>query len=347
MSKRIKIAAIDVFCGAAGLSYGLKQSGIEVVAGIDVDPACRYPFEQNIGAEFVEQDAAEIKGSLIVKLFGDADITVLAGCAPCQPFSGYTTRRRHKDDRWQLLLEFLRIARSARPDVITLENVPRLAHLTLWGTFVSGLQNWGYHVKWGVLDAAEYGVPQSRRRLVLLASKLGPIELPACLRGARPTVREAIGDLPPIGAGERSVGDVLHSSRCLTERNLARIKASKPAGTWREWPADMRVRCHRSKSGRTYPSVYGRMSWDKPAPTITTQFYGFGNGRFGHPEQDRAITLREGAVLQSFPVHFKFNPPDSKLNFREIGRLIGNAVPPALGRAIGHSIIAHVHGFTL
>ena len=237
---------------------------------------------------------------------------------------------------------FVGIRRSACPDVITLENVPRLAHLTLWRTFVSGLEDWGYHVKWGVLDAAEYGVPQSRRRLVLLASKLGPIELPARQCGTPSTVRDAIGDLPPIGAGEQSANDLLHASRCLTERNLARIKASKPAGTWREWPAEMRVRCHRSKSGRTYPSVYGRMSWDKPAPTVTTQFFGFGNGRFGHPEQDRAITLREGAVLQSFPMDFNFTDPNSKLNFREIGRLIGNAVPPALGMAIGRSIITHV-----
>ena len=338
---------MDVFCGAAGLSLGLKQSGIEVVAGIDLDPACRYPFEKNIGSTFIEQDIATLGGSSIVELFATAPFTVLAGCAPCQPFSGYTTRLRDRDDRWLLLLEFLRLARISRPHIVTLENVPRLAHLELWDKFVSGLQNCGYYVNWDIVDAAEFGVPQSRRRLVLLASKLGRIDLPHPSCDAAITVRDAIGTLRKIEAGCQSADDPLHSSRSLTQRNLARIRASRPAGTWREWPIDMRAHCHRSKSGKTYPSVYGRMSWDKPSPTITTQFYGFGNGRFGHPEQDRAITLREGAILQSFPSDFRFSAPRDKLNFREIGRLIGNAVPPALGRAIGDSIISHLGCFSM
>jgi DNA (cytosine-5)-methyltransferase 1 len=336
------LAAVDVFCGAAGLSYGLKRSGIRIAAGIDLDPACRFPFESNIGATFVEADICDISPSTVRTLFGRATVRVLAGCAPCQPFSGYTTRRRAIDRRWELLMEFLRIVEEVRPEIVTLENVPRLAHLKLWADFVSRLETARYHVAWGVLDAALFGVAQSRRRLVLIASRLGPIELPAIEASKPRSVRAVIGDLPSIKAGKRNTKDPLHSSRALTDRNLARIRIAKPAGTWRQWPKSMRVACHQNATGKTYPSVYGRMSWDKPSPTITTQFYGFGNGRFGHPEQDRAITLREGALLQSFPKSFKFINPGSRVNFREIGRLIGNAVPPALAFAIGKAIVRHV-----
>lgn len=339
---RPKIIAVDIFCGAAGLSLGLRSSGIKVAAGIDLDPACRFPFEENIGAVFVEADISTVSGDRVEQLFNGAEIRLLAGCAPCQPFSGYTTRRRAVDKRWQLLLEFLRIVEAVRPELVTMENVPRLAHLPLWEEFVNRLKEIGYHVAWDVVDAAKYGVPQSRKRLVLLASRLGPIELP--LPSTRPpaTVRSAIGHQPAVEAGKPNGSDPLHTARALTQPNLERIRASQPGGTWRDWPEAMRVSCHRDEKGRTYPSVYGRMSWDRPAPTMTTQFYGFGNGRFGHPDQDRAITLREGALLQSFPADFKFAPKGRRVNFREIGRLIGNAVPPALGRAIGATIMDHV-----
>jgi DNA (cytosine-5)-methyltransferase 1 len=342
MGEAKKITAVDIFCGAAGLSLGLKQSGIAIAAGIDIDPACRFPFEHNIGSKFIEQDVSIMTAASLSELFGDARIRVLAGCAPCQPFSGYTSRRREIDVRWQLLAHFLRIAQEVRPEVITLENVPRLSHMPLWERFVSGLVESGYHVAWDILDAAEFGVPQTRKRLVLLASRLGEIDLPAPKIRTPITVRKAIAKLPKIGAGDQSKNDPLHASRVLTDRNLLRIRASKQAGTWRDWPEHLRLDCHKQESGKTYPSVYGRMSWDSPSPTITTQFYGFGNGRFGHPSQDRAISLREGALLQSFPLNFQFSAPNSRLSFREIGRLIGNAVPPALGKAIGGAIKLHV-----
>lgn len=342
----LDIAAIDLFCGAAGLSLGLKESGIKIVAGIDLDPACRYPFERNIGSRFIERDITELGPTAVGKLLRGKKFKVLAGCAPCQPFSGYTTRRRAIDARWQLLLEFLRIAQGVKPHIVTMENVPRLAQLPLWQCFVRGLESAGYNVSWGILDAALYGVPQHRRRLVLIASRLGKVEMPKHLESDIPTVRTAIGELSAVRAGVPGATDPLHTSRALTAVNLARIRVSRQAGTWREWPAKMRVACHHSPSGKTYPSVYGRMSWDRPAPTITTQFYGFGNGRFGHPEQDRAITLREGAILQSFPLNFEFTDPTARTNFRKIGRLIGNAVPPALGHAIGKAIVDHLSGFS-
>ncbi|MGE3915944.1 MAG: DNA cytosine methyltransferase [Hyphomicrobiaceae bacterium] len=332
---------VDIFCGAGGLSYGLKAAGLTVKAGIDLDPACRFPFVRNIKAPFHQQDVAKLPSSDVQCLFSKSATRVLAGCAPCQPFSGYTSNNAEKDDRWQLLLDFLRLARDIRPEIVTMENVPRLSHLSLWTRFVTELQELGYRVDWAVLDAADFGVPQARRRLVLLASRLGPIQIPQPTANKPKTVRDAIGKLPQINAGEASEADHLHATRVLTDINLQRIQRSTEAGTWRDWPDHLRTACHRKKSGKTYPSVYGRMSWDAPSPTITTQFYGFGNGRFGHPTQDRALSLREGAILQSFPESFAFVERGERINFRAVGRLIGNAVPPLLGKEIGKTILQH------
>ena len=185
-------------------------------------------------------------------------------------------------------------------------------------------------------------MPQSRRRLVLLASKLGPIELRKSDVALKMTVRQAIGELPRVAAGSACPDDPLHASAGLTETNLLRIRASTPGGTWRDWPKELRAACHQKDSGKTYPSVYGRMEWDKPAPTMTTQCYGFGNGRFGHPEQDRAITLREAAIIQSFPAEYSFVADGDVVTFERLGTLIGNAVPPKLGEAIGGAIIGHL-----
>lgn len=171
---------------------------------------------------------------------------------------------------------------------------------------------------------------------------LGPIELKASESKLKLTVKDAIGGLPRIAAGEKSADDPLHASAGLGAINLKRIRASTPGGTWRDWPKGLRASCHRRSTGKTYPSVYGRMEWDKPAPTMTTQCYGFGNGRFGHPEQDRAISLREAAIIQSFPKEYSFLAGGEEVTFERLGTLIGNAVPPKLGEAIGRSILAHV-----
>ncbi len=320
---------------------------MRVVAGVDLDPACRYPFERNISAPFFQRDVCSLRGDVVREWFGPATVKVLAGCAPCQPFSGYTTRHHEIDERWKLLLEFGRLVVEVKPDIVTLENVPRLAHLALWDDFVSTLRHENFAVAWSVLDAADFGVPQNRRRLVLLASRHGEINLPRPNVRDRATVRQAISFLPVIKAGDQSRSDPLHTTRGLTARNLARIKNSRPGRTWRDWPKAMRVKCHMSETGKTYPSVYGRMSWDKPSPTITTQFYGFGNGRFGHPDQHRAISLREGALLQSFPPDYRFVPAGKRISFREVGRLIGNAVPPNLAYAIGVAIHDHIQTFSL
>lgn len=210
--------------------------------------------------------------------------------------------------------------------------------------FVALLRRRGYHVDFRSCYGPRFGLPQHRRRLVLIASRLGEISVP---RGhldedSFPTVRSAIAKLPPIASGESHVKDSLHVSRTLSEVNLKRIRASVPGGTWEDWPEDLRAPCHQRASGSTFRNVYARMSWDEPAPTITTLATNFGAGRFGHPDQDRPISLREAAILQGFDPDYAFVRPTERPALQPVSRLIGNAVPPPLGFAIGKTLLEHV-----
>lgn len=341
----IRASVVDLFCGAGGLSLGLKNAGLKVVAGCDIDIECEHAFESNVGARFYARDVEQLTSHELEGWFAKGQAKVLAACAPCQPFSGYVVGRYDPDERYRLLLQVARIISEVKPDVVTVENVPRLAFRRVWNRFLAALKRNGYHLDWDILDASYYGVPQRRRRLVLVASRLGPITLPEpSSEDDVPTVRDAIASLPPIAAGEICATDELHRSRNLSATNLKRIRASKPGGTWRDWDKKLRADCHKSESGKTYPSVYGRMSWDEPSPTITTQFYGFGNGRFGHPEQDRALSIREAAILQGFPQDYVFAAPGAPVNFMTYSRLIGNAVPVGLAEAIGGAIKQHLQG---
>ena len=338
-----KLACIDLFCGAGGLTHGLISEGVPVVAGIDVDTTCRHPFEKNNGAQFIEEDVSKLMPAILKELFGNADVRILAGCAPCQPFSTYAQRYDTVGSpQWALLYEFARLVKAVQPDLVIMENVPMVAKHAVYGDFVAALEKYGYRVWHGVIDCSDYGLPQRRRRMVLLASRFGPIELIERTHERPRTVREAIGNLPQIPAGSALPSDPLHTASRLSARNLARIRASRPGGSWKDWPEHLLVDCHRRDSGRTYPGVYGRMVWDAPAPTLTTQFYGFGNGRFGHPEQDRALSLREGAILQGFPEDYSFVPDGAPIHFTSLGRMIGNAVPVTLGKIIGRSILRHL-----
>ena len=336
------VACIDLFCGAGGLTHGLQRAGVDVVAGVDVDPLCRHPFEVNNDAEFILEDVGELEPADLRTMFGSAGTRILAGCAPCQPFSTYSQRYETVGTpRWGLLYHFARLVRALKPEFVAMENVPTVTKHKVYGDFVEALQNEGYQIWSDVVDCSQYGLPQGRKRTVLLASLNGPAELakPSAETG---TVRGAIGDQPSLHAGEAHADDRLHVCSSLSDLNLQRIKASKPGGTWRDWPKDLVAACHRKRSGKTYPGVYGRMEWDKPSPTLTTQFFGFGNGRFGHPEQDRAISLREGAILQGFPADYSFLPESEALQFKALGRLIGNAVPVTLGEIVGQSILASI-----
>jgi DNA (cytosine-5)-methyltransferase 1 len=344
LGKNIPCAVVDLFCGAGGLTYGFVSEHFKVIAGIDIDPACRFAYEKNNSATFIQKDVSQFTGNEIKALFGNEKFTVLAGCAPCQPFSTYTQRykKSQADNRWKLLNEFSRIASESHPDIITMENVPTLVRHSIFDDFVNSLKQLKYNVWFGVVNSALYGVPQNRRRLVLLASKHGTIQMIKPTHPHPKTVREAISHLPPILAGNHSHKNSLHISASLSDKNLERIKISKAGGTWHDWPKHLIAICHQASSGKTYRNVYGRMEWDKPAPTITTQFYGFGNGRFGHPEQDRAISIKEAAILQSFPQKYQFTSAKEKINIHKLAQLIGNAVPPKLGQAIAKSIKTHL-----
>ena len=274
---------------------------------------------------------------------------ILVGCAPCQTFSKYTQGLDNdKDPKWTLLDEFARLVRTVKPEIVSMENVPELQRHDVFTRFLATLEHEGFHftddADKRIVYCPDYGIPQHRRRLVIVASRLGHIELiPPTHPGKRQrSVRAALGKLPPLQAGEISKSDPLHRTSELSPLNLTRIQHSRSGGTWRDWPRKLVAACHREKTGKTYPSVYGRMEWDKPSPTITTQFFGFGNGRFGHPEQHRAISLREGAILQSFPDDYEFVPEGGEYSFKTIGRLIGNAVPVRLGEVVGETIKRHL-----
>lgn len=341
------VSAIDLFCGVGGLSQGLQEAGISVTAGIDTDPKCKYPFEANIGGSFLQQDVRTVTSEQLDRLWQPGTVRLLAGCAPCQPFSAY---RRGVDtsgeEQWPLLGEFGRLVRESLPDIVTMENVPRLVSAGIFKKFLQTLAEEGYEAWYRSFYGPRYGLPQHRRRLVLLASRIGRIDPPEELFQPSdfPTVRQAIGNLPPISAGGSDPHDVLHRSRTLTEVNLRRIRASRPGGTWHDWPVELRAPCHQRATGATFRNVYARMEWDAPSPTITTMFYNFGTGRFGHPEQDRALSLREAAILQGFPLQYDFVRPTSKVEFNPLGRLIGNAVPPVIARTVGAKVVEHVAG---
>lgn len=221
----------------------------------------------------------------------DPDATkILVGCAPCQPFS--TMRFKLKDanltdEKYNLLTEFGRIIRTVRPQIVSMENVPQIQETQVYNNFLTLLTEMGYHVSAQVVYCPDYGISQTRRRFVLLASLLGDIALiPPTHNRNEVTLSGVIQNLPTLEAGAIDPNDPLHRSSNLSEVNLQRIRASLPGGTWRDWPEALRCACHRKESGRTYSSVYGRLTWDQIGPTITTQFYCYGTGRHGHPEQD-------------------------------------------------------------
>ncbi len=334
-------SVVDLFCGVGGLSHGFVLEGFNVRAGVDVDPSCRYAYERNNYARFITKSVKDIDADAIKELYVPGEPSILVGCAPCQPFSTYS--RKRSDQKWRLLTEFGRLVHEVRPDIVSMENVPRLSTFQkgkVYSEFLDTLTTSGYTVWENVVDCAAYGVPQTRKRLVVLASRVGPIELvsPTHKPSDQVTVRDAIEHLPSIPAGGRDPNDPIHCASGLSSLNLKRIRAAKEGGSWRDWDDELIADCHKEATGRWYGSVYGRMSWDAPAPTITTQCNGFGNGRFGHPEQDRAISLREAALLQTFPMSYEFLPPDQSCVIAPTARWIGNAVPVSLGCAVARSV---------
>jgi len=304
-------------------------------------------FTFNNNAEFIDADIRKHSIPDLASRYHKNAIRVLVGCAPCQTFSKHTQKNKNRssDQRWTLLHEFSRLVKGVAPHVVSMENVPELQKYDVFGNFVGNLERLGYSVSCEVAKCEYYGIPQTRRRLVLLASKLGDITLIPETHGSPDrfkTLADVIGRMPALQAGDICAGDTIHRTAVLSELNRRRMQQSLPGGTWRDWDEKLLPTCFTKESGTTYSGVYGRLRWNKPASTMTTQFYAYGTGRFGHPSQDRALSLREGGMLQTFPKKYRFVKPGDTVFMKQVGRHIGNAVPVRLGEVIGRSIMKHL-----
>ena len=270
--KKSDVKIVDLFCGVGGLTHGLILEGLDVVAGVDNDESCRFAFEKNNSSEFIYKDVAEFSAKELRRLYADAPIKVLVGCAPCQPFSTMNrTKNTAKDrkKRWGPLYHFMALIKNTHPDVISMENVPDLANTKkypVFGEFLKTLNTEGYNVEYRVVDVSRYGVPQKRRRLVLLASLLGDISLipETHDKDNAVTVRETIGHLPAIKDGQVHKDDPLHWASKLSETNKKRIVATpKNGGSAKSWSKELVPDCYTRESGKgSMSTVYGRMRWD-------------------------------------------------------------------------------------
>ncbi len=344
------VEVYDFFAGCGGASCGFQAAGMKVVFALDHDRDARASFGTNFPDTHFE--LADIRGVCVEVIRSRMDAersnpVLFSGCAPCQPFTRQNTTRPepNRDDRVPLLVHFARLVEGCRPDLVFVENVPGLQKLSAgsqpFGDFLQRLDRAGYEVDYRPILLAKYGIPQSRRRLVLVGSRHGTIRLPGETHGPGAeneryaTVRDWIAHLPPIRAGEEHREIPNHRAANLSARNLERIEATPEGGGNRDWPQHLMLDCHKGFSG--YSDVYGRMAWDAPASGLTTRCTSYSNGRFGHPEQDRAISIREAACLQTFPEDFAFEG-----SMASMARQIGNAVPVRLAKLIGHQFIEHL-----
>jgi DNA (cytosine-5)-methyltransferase 1 len=339
--------AVDFFCGAGGLTRGLLDAGIDVVLGIDNDESCRQTYEtNNHPAVFLQADIRELAVNEVQEMIGNVapENLLLAACAPCQPFS--QLNRGERNDRATLLGQFGRFVEALLPKQVLVENVPGLARVRGHSThkrFRKKLESLGYRVWEDVLDAKDYGVPQTRRRFIMIALRdVLPIRPPAT-HGPNllpyETVHNAISHYPPIQAGETHPVIPNHRSAILAPINLERIRHTPhDGGDRRAWPPHLLLDCYRGYEGHT--DVYGRMRWGSPAPALTCKCYSLSNGRYGHPEQDRAISLREAAKLQSFEDEYVFFTDTQG----KAAQQIGNAVPVKFAKAMGEHILRLVNG---
>lgn len=340
-----KFPVIDLFCGVGGLTHGFVLEKMNVIAGVDFDKSCEFAYEKNNNTSFFHRDITTMDSFEIGRLFGESEHKILVGCAPCQAFS-QLSKNKETNDKWKLLYSFSRIIRDIKPEIVSMENVPNLLRYDngrVFVDFIDNLKSLGYFISYSIINAQDYGVPQRRSRLILFASKFGEIEIiPPTHKNNPVTVKKAIGHLPKIKDGTSHQNDQLHRARELSPINKKRIQITPEGGGWKDWPEDLQLECHKKTSGKSFGSVYGRMKWNDVSPTLTTQCTGLGNGRFGHPEQDRAISLREAAILQSFPEDYEFINPNYPMSTSSIGRQIGNAVPVKLGEVIAITIKNHL-----
>lgn len=342
------LQAIDFFCSAGGVTCGFKQAGIDVIGGIDIDPVCQFTYEKNNNTQYLCADIAGLSKQILRKKFKikkNQNNLIFVGCSPCQYFSNIKTDKSKSEKTRLLLHDFQEFVDFYRPGYVFVENVPGLDNnpQSPLGKFKNFLSSNGYVFDEGIINAKYYGVPQNRRRYVLIASRIvNEIKLPIENRMNVYSVRDAIGNYKkyyPIKAGEKDPSSFIHTSANLSKLNKDRL-AQVPlnGGSRISWKETMQLNCYKTHEGHT--DVYGRMSWDKPSPTITTRFCSISNGRYGHPEQLRAISLREGATLQSFPENYIFYSKSQGA----IAKMIGNAVPPLLAKAIAENIKLYHNG---
>lgn len=342
------VKAVDFFCSGGGMSYGMQQAGIEILAGIDFDQNCEETYKANIkGAEFIHADVFDLKEQALqerLKLKKNDDNLLLIGCSPCQFWSIINTSKEKSKQSKNLLKEFHRFVAYFNPGYVVVENVPgvlRKKEESGLNEFIAWLECKGYKVHFKVHEVSNYGVPQHRKRFTLIANRITQIELePVIIQNKKVTVRDVLGEqngFQKIQQGHKDDSEFMHSVAGLNALNLERLSLTpQNGGTRLAYVYDKRLAppCHYGKTDG-FKDIYGRMWWDKPAPTITTKFFSISNGRFAHPEEDRAISIREGAVLQSFPVDYKFKGT----SVAGIARMIGNAVPPKYAEAVGKAII--------
>ena len=347
----VSVKVFDFFSGCGGASCGFMDAGMEIVFALDFDPDSRRTYQTNFpSTHYVFKNIRKTPISEVRSIV-DAqrpNPLLFCGCAPCQPFTRHNRKQIEKedDDRKTLLSRFAEFVEACKPDIVFIENVAGLeeekSSTGPFGEFLQSLRSAGYdYIKYSKVRAMKYGIPQCRCRLVLLASRHGPIELPSETNGpgtdnpSYETVRNWIGNLPPIEAGDEHETFLNHRAARLSELNLERIRATPEGGGRKDWPERFRLECHNNTTG--YSDVYGRMAWDRPATALTTRCISYSNGRFGHPDQDRAISIREAACLQTFPRDFKFEG-----SLASMARQIGNAVPVRLATIIGQHINRHL-----
>ena len=351
---KTKLKAVDFFCSGGGMSSGMQSAGIKILAGIDYDNSCKETYEANIkGAKFIHADVFEYQETELeneLNLQRNDDDLIMIGCSPCQFWSIINTKREKSDKSKSLLIEFKRFVEYFNPGYVVVENVPsvlRRKDESGLEDFILWLEDHGYAVHHGVHNVMEYGVPQSRRRLTLIANRVNNNVLePIKYAGKLKTVYDTIGGhngFPKVEAGHRDETEFMHTVAGLKQINIDRLNLTEKNGGSRISYAhneNLAPSCHKNDTVN-FKDTYGRMRWDKPSPTITTKFFSISNGRFAHPEENRAISIREGAALQSFPLDYKIKAT----SIANAARMIGNAVPPKYAIAIGKAIINnHLNG---
>ena len=333
-----RLKAIDFFCSGGGMTYGVQLAGINVIAGIDNDVNVKNTYEHNNpDSQFILADIFDLTEEDLQEKTGietNDNNLILIGCSPCQYWSIIRTEKTKSKESKDLLKEFHRFVKYYAPGFVVIENVPgleRRAEESGLQEFIDDLKERGYEVTYNVYNLNEYGVPQSRRRFSLIASRVVKKRLEPIKSVDNPKVSDFLGPengFPKVEAGHRDQTDFQHIVARLSSENLEALKKTPKNG-------GNTVKERESYRGSGFKDSYGRMSWGKPASTITTNFYKISSGRFGHPEEDRGISLREGATLQTFPKDYYFDAN----SITAIARMIGNAVPPEFARRIGKAII--------